>query len=202
MRHLKQKLLLSGLLAIVLAAGNGCSVKKLAINKLGDALAGGGTTFSSDEDPELVKAAAPFSLKLIESLLAESPEHEGLLLAAASGFTQYAYAFVEQDADELAPRDLQGAEALRRRARKLYARARRYGLRGLALRQDGLEAALRADPPQALAARTAGDVPFLYWTAAAWGRAISLSKDEPEAVADQVVVEALIDRALELDETF
>jgi hypothetical protein len=39
-------------------------------------------------------------------------------------------------------------------------------------------------------------------TAAAWGLAISVSKDSPELVADQPQVEALIDRALELDEDF
>ncbi len=46
------------------------------------------------------------------------------------------------------------------------------------------------------------DVPLLYWTAASWGAAISLSKDNPDLVADQGIVEALIDRALALDETF
>ena len=55
--------------------GSGCSVKRLAINRVGDALTGSGTTFASDDDPELVKAAVPFSLKLMESLLAESPRH-------------------------------------------------------------------------------------------------------------------------------
>ena len=62
--------------------GSGCSVKRMAVNKVGNALAGSGTTFASDDDPELVKAAVPFSLKLMESLLNESPRHEGLLLAA------------------------------------------------------------------------------------------------------------------------
>ena len=50
-----------------------CSVKKYAINQLGNALAGSGTVFASDPDPELIRDAVPFSLKLIESLLAESP---------------------------------------------------------------------------------------------------------------------------------
>ena len=45
-------------------------------------------------------------------------------------------------------------------------------------------------------------MPLLYWTAASWGAAISVSKDQPELVADQLIVEALIDRALELDEKF
>jgi len=94
--------LLVGLLFCSLASG--CSVKKMAVNKLGNALAAGGSTFASDDDPELVRAAVPFSLKLMESLLAESPKHKGLLFATASGFTQFAYAFVQQDADETGKR--------------------------------------------------------------------------------------------------
>lgn len=202
MRHLKQKLLLSGLLAFALAVGTGCSVKKLAINKLGDALAGGGSTFSSDEDPELVKSALPFSLKLIESLLAESPEHEGLLLAAASGFTQYSYAFVGQDADELEQDNFSRAQELNDRARKLYRRARDYGLRGLEVRHEGITAALRENPKQAAQTLTKKDLPFIYWTAASWGSLISRSKDQPDIVSQQPIVEALLDRALALDETF
>ncbi len=202
MRHLKQNLWLSGLLAVVLAAGNGCSVKKLAINKLGDALAGGGTTFSSDDDPELVKSAIPFSLKLIESLLAQSPEHEGLLLAAASGFTQYSYAFIQQEADELEEEDLTRSRELKVRTRKLYRRARDYGLRGLEVRHEGITAALKANPKQAVLVFTKKDVPYLYWTAASWGSLISQSKDEPDVIAQQPIVEALLDRALALDETY
>ena len=98
------------MLAVALGGvGPGCSFRRMAVNKLGDALASGGTTFASDDDPELVKAAVPFSLKLMESLLAESPRHEGLLFATASGFTEYGYAFVQEDADELEATDFSGA---------------------------------------------------------------------------------------------
>src|SRR6185312_4265430 len=115
----------------ICAAATGCSIKRMAVNKVGDALASGGTTFSSDDDPELIKAAAPFSLKLMESLLAESPNHKGLLFATASGFTQYSYAFVQQEAEELEERDVAASVAMRNRARRLYLRGRDYGLRGL-----------------------------------------------------------------------
>jgi hypothetical protein len=101
-----------------------CSVKRYAINKLGDALAGAGSTFASDDDPELIRAAVPFSLKLIESLLAETFRHQGLLLAAAQGFTEYAFAFVQEDADEAEDTDRVKATAMRARAAKLYLRAR------------------------------------------------------------------------------
>jgi len=180
----------------------GCSLNRLAVNKLGNALAESGTTFASDDDPELVAAATPFSLKLIESLLAASPAHRGLLLAAASGFTQYSYAFVQQEAEQLEDQDLARAAEARARARRLYQRARDYGLRGLETRHARFGERLRVDPLAAVRAATVTEVPLLYWTAAAWGAAISLSKDNPEIVADQVLVEALIDRALELDERF
>ncbi|HEX9705798.1 MAG TPA: TRAP transporter TatT component family protein [Gemmatimonadales bacterium] len=184
----------------LLAAG--CSIKRLAVNKMGDALASSGTTFASDDDPDLIADAVPFSLKLMESLLAASPRHRGLLLATASGFTQYAYAFVQQEADELETKDFAKATAGRARAKRLYLRARDYGLRGLETRHKSFSAALRAHPREASRLATKDDVPLLYWTAAAWGAAVSLSKDDPNLVADQPVFEALIDRALELDETF
>jgi len=180
----------------------GCSLNRLAVNKLGNALAESGTTFASDDDPELVAGAIPFSLKLMESLLAASPAHRGLLLAAASGFTQYSYAFVQQEAERLEDQDLARAAAERARARQLYLRARDYGLRGLETRHARFGERLRADPLATVRAATVTEVPLLYWTAAAWGAAISLSKDDPEIVADQGLVEALIDRALELDERF
>jgi predicted anti-sigma-YlaC factor YlaD len=182
--------------------GSGCSIKRMAANKLGDALAGGGTTFASDNDPELVKAAVPFSLKLMESLLAENQRHEGLLLAACSGFTEYSYAFVQEDADEMEDKDFSAAEEMRGRARRLYLRARNYGLRGLEVRHKAFEKALRADAKKAASLTTVKDVPLLYWTALSWAGAVSLSKDNPDLIAEMPMVEAMMERALALDEAF
>jgi len=167
-------------LSLVLALA-GCSLRQAAVDRLADAVAGGGATYASDDDPELVRAAAPFSLKLTESLLAETPRHKALLAAAARGFTQYAYAFVQQEADELEDTDIARAAVLQARARRLYRRARDYGLRGLALGEDA---------------------ELLYWTSAAWASYIGLSKNDPETLADLPLVERMIERALALDETY
>src|ERR1039458_9448035 len=171
--------------------GSGCSIKRLAINKVSGALAGSGTSFASDDDPELVKAAVPFSLKLMESVLNENPRHEGLLLAACSGFTEYAYAFVQEDADEMEDKDLAAAEEMRGRARRLYLRARDYGLRGLEVRHKGFDHSLRANASTAVTIARAKDVPLLYWTALSWAAAISLSKDNPALISDLPFVEAM-----------
>ena len=98
--------------------------------------------------------------------------------------------------------DLEKSAALRARARRLYLRARDYGLRGLDVRHHGFSQALRRDPRQAVLVAKASDVPLLYWTAASWGLAISLSKDNPDLIADQPLVEGLIDRAFELEPDF
>src|ERR1039457_5062239 len=103
--------------ALILSSA-GCSVKRIAVNKLGDALSSGGSSYESDDDPDLVAYALTFSLKLIESLLAESPQHKGLRLAAASGFTQYGRAFVEQRSDEAQKDNLEQSDRMRARARR------------------------------------------------------------------------------------
>lgn len=186
-------------LVVTLALATGCSIRKLAVNQLGNALAQGGTTFASDNDPELVRQAVPFSLKLMESLLAESPKHPELLQAACSGFTQYAFAFVQQDADEIEAQDYAAAEALRTRARNLYERARNYGLRSLETRYPDFRQHLARSPSLAASVLKKSDVPAVYWTAASWGSLIGLSKDNPARIAEIPQMEALIDRAATLD---
>ena len=187
---------------VVLAMGSGCSIKRVAVNKIGNALAAGGSTFEGDEDPDLVAAAIPFGLKLYESLLAESPKHPGLLLAACSGFTEYSYAFVDARIDEAKEERLENADALRDRARKLYLRANRYCMRGWEARYPGFGAALDNDAATALKRAHKGDVPLLYWTAASRGLAISLSKNNPDLIAELPLVEMIVARASELDEGF
>jgi predicted anti-sigma-YlaC factor YlaD len=179
---------------------SGCSVQRFAANKIGDTLAASGTTYSADDDPELIGAALPFSLKLMESVLASTPDHRGLLAATSAGFTQYAYAFVQQRADALALEDTDRAWTEWNRARRLYLRARDYGLRGLDVALPGFSGQLRADQTAAVQRASAAEVDLLYWTAVSWVAAISLGKDDPSLVAELPLVSALIDRALALDE--
>ncbi len=195
-------LLRFGFLVLVAALASGCSIKKMAINTVGDALAEGNSVYATDEDPELVREAVPFGLKLVESLLQQSPTHRGLLLSAASGFTSYGYGFVQQDADFVEAEDLDRATQLRNRARKLYLRALDYGLRGLETDLPDFRNQLRKDKDAAVGRAAKRHVPLLYWTANAWGAAISISTNDSTLTADQSLVEALMRRALALDEAY
>lgn len=187
-------------LMAVLACG--CSMRRMATMQVADALAASGSTFSSDDDPELVREAIPFGLKTMESLLADLPEHRGLLLALASGFTEYAFAFVQMDADEIESQNLTKATAMRTRARKLYLRARDYGLRGLEVTHRDFGRQLRDNPQNAVKAATREDVPLLYWTGAAWAAAISTAKSDSKLMAELPAAAAMAQRALELDESW
>jgi predicted anti-sigma-YlaC factor YlaD len=182
-----------------------CSIQRLAINSIGDALASSGPVFQSDNDPVLISEALPFSLKLIESVLAEQPDHRELLLAATRGYLLYTYAFVDIPADEARLEDIERTRLLRARARNLYLRAHSYASRALALDYPIVAEQLTTDPAAAVATIESGagsDVTTLYWTAAALGLAISMSRNEPALLARLPEVEALLDRALALDESW
>ncbi len=193
-----------GRLAIAGAAAAlaACSVQRLAVHSLSNALAADGSVFESDPDPELIGEALPFALKLMESLLAADPDQRGLLLAAARGFTLYAYDYVE------VPEDAPGVtlvrlRAARQRARDLCLRAHGYAQRALELDYPGIGVRLRDDPQRAAAEIGRGparDVPALYWNAVSLALAISSARNEPGLLARLPEVEALLSRALALDE--
>jgi hypothetical protein len=188
-------------LAVVLSVSLtvGCSLKTMAVKTVADTLSETGDVFSRDGDPELVKDAIPFALKLYESLLDSIPTHAPLLVATCSAFTQYAY-LLQSDAEELRAADLAGATALDLRSVNLYLRGRDYCLRALGLRFPGVQDRLLGEGVAALAKAESRDVPMIYWTAASWGSAIALAPDRPDLLIDFPSVRALVDKALALDE--
>jgi hypothetical protein len=177
-----------------------CSVRRLAVGGLANALSGSAVAFAREDDPELVRAALPFVMKALEGVLIESPDDEALLAAASSAFGLYAYAFVQLDGEALASSDYAASQQLAARAVALYLRARDFALRALEGRHPGLGAGLRTAPAQAAATLTAPDVELAYLAGGTWGLAIALGKDDPALLADLEAVRALLRRALELDE--
>lgn len=181
----------------------GCgALKGAAVNTVASTLAQTGTTFSSDNDPELIRESIPFALKLYESILESTPKHKDLLIATCSAFTQYAYGFIETDAEVLGEAHHDEVVKLKARALKLYIRGKDYCYRAMDVRWKGMTAALMKDPAAALKRAEKKDVPLLYWTAASLGAAVSLGLDQPELVVDLPTVRALAERAIALDESW
>lgn len=178
-----------------------CSPKRTAMSLLADNLTSGDGVMASDDDPVLVREALPFGLKVYESLLVELPEHHGLLVATAKGYTAYGF-LLQHQADMIDDRDLTQARSLRERAALHYQRGRDYALQDLEIRHPGFREALRDDPDAMLAETTEADLAALYWAGAAWAAAVSIAKDDMALVGDLPLAGRLVGRVLALDEAF
>jgi len=167
------------LLILICLALSSCSINRMAINAISNALTGTGSTdvFTSDSDPVLVGDAIPFAIKLYETLLSQNPNHQGLLLTTGSLFIMYANAFVQGPADMLDSIDFYyEREEGRERARLLYLRGYEYLTYALERKFPGFtEAKVEDGTMTALLSRfRAEDVPLLYWTVAGGLSAYSL----------------------------
>jgi hypothetical protein len=167
---------------LVAALLTACSPRQMVVGSIADELAAQGQ--ASENDLDLARDASAFYLKLSESVLRSDPGHRGLAEAVAGGFTQYAYAFVAFEADRIEAKDAKAAERLRRRAAQLYRRAHRHAMAALEKESPGFADALNSPPTADQPKLTPAQVGLAYWAAASWGGWISLSKDDPDVVAD------------------
>jgi hypothetical protein len=173
-----------------------CSPSHLLLNKMADELAT--QDHAQEDDLLLARDASAFYLKLAESVLRQTPGHVALGEAVAGGFTQYAFAFVAFEAERLEMQDAKAALRMRQRAARLYWRAHRHAMATLEHRRPGFAkdlagGTLRLDADQ---------VGLAYWAAASWGGFISLSKDQPDVVADLPVAVRLASLAWEREPGF
>jgi len=169
---------------------SGCSTGQLVARGASPLINNGVTAMNRETDLGLARASMPANLKMLEALLVADPGNTAYQVQAAMGFYGYTLAFVEPDDQK--------------RAASLYRRARTHAL--VALEHAGMsEAALTGDTAtfeRTLATLNAEDVPALFWTASTWGKWIELQLDDPARLAELPRVEALMQRVLDLDETY
>jgi predicted anti-sigma-YlaC factor YlaD len=170
------------LIASILLCLSACSPRHLIIQGIANELASQGQ--ASEDDLVLAREASAFYLKLSESLLLSVPDNAKLSESVATGFTQYAYAFVSFEAERIEGKDSRAAQVLRERAARLYWRGNRHAMAALELAHPGFRKALQSTQPADWPKISADSVGLAYWAAASWGGFISLSKDSPDTVAD------------------
>jgi predicted anti-sigma-YlaC factor YlaD len=176
-----QKVRLMALLAISLLLG-ACSPRYFIVQGVANELANQGRAV--EDDLVLAREASAFYLKLSESVLRQTPGNLKLAAAVSAGFTQYAYAFVSFEAERVEAKDIKAAQKLRERAARLYLRAHRHAMAALEQHKPGFVKALSSPDPANWPRLQEEEVGVAYWAAASWGGYISLSKDDPNIVAD------------------
>jgi hypothetical protein len=180
-------ILLSAAAAVLIAQG--CTIQSLALRSVDSLFDNTVNALMSESDLPFAESAIAGDLKLLEGVVASDPTNVRYLQLACMGFASYALAFADDEPS---------------RALVFYTRAKDYGVRGLLLR--GIpKAALTADAPTmkaALGRLTGSDVPLVFWTANAWGSAVSLQPNEPDAIASIPTTNALMDWVMEREPGF
>jgi tetratricopeptide (TPR) repeat protein len=164
--------------------------KKLTVASVGMILEDVVRASAKQTDPSLVKKGTPAYLMLLDGLIEAYPKERRLLLAGAEAYCSYAGAFSDEGNPEAAGR--------------LYLKGKEYALRAMSNQQ---EFTVVLSQPFARLEETVGDfsktdVPVLFWFAGCWAGWISVTSDSVEAVADLPRVVLLMERLLELDETY
>ena len=184
---------------------SGCSLNKLAMNKVADILAGGGTgsVFTSDNDPEFVGDALPFAIKMYETLLASVPGHPELIVTTGSMYIMYANAFLYTPASMMNEDMYKEQDRLMERAKNLYLRGRDIILKGIERRHEGFSELLKKkDFENILKMMKKSDAPFLYWAAAGWVGAFAIDPFDMDLGITLPRAAGLMEMVLKVDPEF
>jgi predicted anti-sigma-YlaC factor YlaD len=198
---MKRTALLSALIPVLFG---GCSLQRMALDQTAKILKHAMPAFEKDWDYELVAAALPGNIKMIEGFLEAGPDNTDLILMAAQAYTSYALVVLEEQW-ERAEEDTPEANRLGRRTREMYLRGHRYGMRLLELRHPGISEAAKKNVKQLksfLAQCDKDDVPGLFWAGMPLAAGVNVSRDDVMMIARLPHAKALVARALELDETY
>lgn len=185
---------------VIAMACTACSPRHLIVQGLAAELASQGQ--APEDDLSLARDASAFYLKLSESLLREMPGHLALAETVSGGFTQYAYAFVQFEAEKIEAKDARAAYRLRERAAALYRRANVHAMTALEQRTPGFAKALSNTHTGQWPKLTSDQIGTAYWAAASWGGFIAMSKDNPDVVADLPLAIRLADLAYQQNPGF
>lgn len=141
-------------------------------------------------DINLVCEGSPAYLLMIDSMLVSSPDNHDLQLAGAQSYSAYATALEECGGSD------------DQRIATIAEKAKLYGLmllrRHLSLK-NGLD---YGELDRQLAKLSQSDVPDVFWGTYGWLTWVQNKKDSPEAIADITIIEKIMARLLEIDESY
>ena len=141
-------------------------------------------------DLELIKDGAPSLLLLLDGLIAKDPQNKKLLMAATKAYGAYAITLSETGETE--------------RAVVTSLKAKTYGmtLLGLLPHMENIPAKKLVETDQALDRISKDQVGFLFWGAYGWATWIRFQEGAPGALADLPVIEHIMLRVVELDDSY
>ncbi|MGB3225249.1 MAG: TRAP transporter TatT component family protein [Desulforhopalus sp.] len=141
-------------------------------------------------DINLVCEGTPAYLLMIDSMLVSSPNNKSLLLTASQSYSAYAAALEEC------------GEVNDTRILPVAAKSKLYGIQLLSRYLPLNNGQDYEVLDRKLAGLCHGDVPDVFWGAFGWLTWVKYQKGSPEAIADLVIIEKIMARLLEIDESY
>lgn len=166
---------------------SGCSI--IMSSATSDMMEHLSSTIVNNDDLSLVKAGAPAYLLMIDSLISKDPKNKNLLSTAAMLYTAYADLFVK-DAE---------------RSRKMADKALNYATRAVCLEKNDacmLKSKTFEEFEIIISNMKKKQVPVLFTLGNAWAGWIMANKNDFNAIADISHIEIIMQRVVELDETY
>lgn len=164
-----------------------CGCTSLIVNPLLDPLT---LSLQKQTDLQLLQDGVPSLLLLLDGLIASDPDNERLLMTAAKAYGAYATVLYEEGQVE--------------RAVTVSSKAKEYGI-NLLKQLPGLQNINNntlGDIDQSLAKISPGRVGSLFWGTYGWAIWIQYQEGAPAAMADLPIVEQIMLRVVELDESY
>ena len=144
----------------------------------------------NETDTEFAKQALPGNLKLLEGFWRSDRENEKLILMLAQGYSAYALGYLEDDEPK--------------RAREFYQRSWNYTRKLFEdhpILRDGNQHTPKEIETELMKLEKE-DVERLFWLGLSWGSYINFSISVPEVVVDLAKTQAIMNRVIELDESY
>jgi len=141
-------------------------------------------------DLELIRDGAPSLLLLLDGLILKDPDNKKLLMTATRAYGSYAASLYEYGEVE--------------RAIGMSLKSRDYGINLLDLLPgfESLDGMSIVDFKQTLSRLNKGHVPSLFWSAYGWATWVRYQSGAPAAMADLPIIEQIMLRVVELDESY
>jgi len=147
------------------------------------------TAILNRDDPETVRLGVPAYMIMLDSIVLESPDSPRLLYASASLHSAYASLFSKTPAQ----------------AKKLAIKAKEQARKALCRRAKAIckkENANLEEFVSALARLDGDEIKYLYTYGSTWATWIQINKNDWSAVAQIPRIKAIMERVVELDETY
>lgn len=211
--HAVCKLLLKTVLLItfvgMFAVTNGCSTRRWMVQEMTAVMQTGAAAQEQDNDLEMIEAALPANIKLLETLLASSPENRSLLILLSRQYASYAFGFLEIDLEraellELATVSTAEIESLRRRLSRYYLKGVDYAMQAFEFRYPDSRQRLAnlSTAADFIRSMDEKDVPALFWLGFNLSGYVNLNLDSVRAVSRAHLVQKTMQRVLELEPSY